>query len=136
MSSVYFRRLLSTSAGALLLTFGGAIFSASPALASQSSAQQPDNTVNNKQESAPGSPTADQQKESAADRDLTRKIRRSLTEDKSLSMYAHNIKIIAHDGDVTLKGPVKSEDERAAIEAKATSIAGTGKVQNQLTVKQ
>jgi osmotically-inducible protein OsmY len=51
-------------------------------------------------------------------------------------MYAHNIKIIAHDGDVTLKGPVKSEDERAAIEAKATSIAGSGKVQNQLTVKQ
>jgi osmotically-inducible protein OsmY len=136
MTNVYFRRLVSTSAGTLLLTFGGAIFSVSPALASQSSAQQPDNTTNNKQEAAPGSPTADQQKESAADRDLTKKIRRSLTEDKSLSMYAHNIKIIAHDGDVTLKGPVKSEDERAAIEAKATSIAGSGKVQNQLTVKQ
>jgi hyperosmotically inducible protein len=130
MSNVYFRRLLSTSAGALLLTFGGAIFSASPAFA-----QQPDNTANNKQEAASGSPTADQQKESAADRDLTKKIRRSLTEDKSLSMYAHNIKIITHDGEVTLKGPVKTEDERAAIESKATSIAGSGKVQNQLTVK-
>jgi hyperosmotically inducible periplasmic protein len=136
MSNVYFRRLLFTSAGALLLTFGGAIVAVSPSLASQSSAQQPDNTANNKQEAAPGSTTADQQKESPADRDLTKKIRRSLTEDKSLSMYAHNIKIITHDGEVTLKGPVKTEDERAAIEAKATSIAGSGKVQNQLTVKQ
>src|SRR5580704_9565610 len=130
MSNIYFRRLLSTSAGALLLTFGGTIVSASPTFA-----QQPDNTANNKQEAAPGSPTADQQKESTADRDLTNKIRRSLPEDKSLSMYAHNIKLITHDGEVTLKGPVKTEDERAAIEAKATSIAGSGKVQNQLTVK-
>jgi osmotically-inducible protein OsmY len=117
-------RFVSVTAGVLFLTCG-------PALA-QSSAQQPDNTANNKQDI----PTADQPKETPADRDLAKKIRRSIMEDKSLSMYAHNIKVIVRDGEVTLKGPVKSDDERAAIESKASSIAGTGKVENQLTVKQ
>ena len=45
--------------------------------------------------------------------------------DKSLSTYAHNVKIVTQDGQVTLKGPVRSEDEKKAIEAKATEGAGT-----------
>ena len=56
--------------------------------------------------------TADQQKMNAADQEITRKIRRSIIADKSLSTYAHNIKIISQDGAVTLKGPVKSDAER------------------------
>jgi osmotically-inducible protein OsmY len=54
--------------------------------------------------------------------------------DKSLSTYAHNIKIITRDGKVTLKGPVRSEDEKAAIEAKAATVAGADNVTDQLTV--
>jgi osmotically-inducible protein OsmY len=46
------------------------------------------------------------------------------------------IKVIVRDGEVTLKGSVKGDDQRAAIESKAASIAGTGKVQNQSTVQQ
>ncbi len=61
--------------------------------------------------------TADKQKMSPADRDMTKKIRASLHSDSSLSTYAHNIKIISQDGTVTLKGPVRSEDEKSAIEA-------------------
>ncbi|MGH9667042.1 MAG: BON domain-containing protein, partial [Bryobacteraceae bacterium] len=58
------------------------------------------------------------------DRALTRKVRRALMADKSLSTYAHNVKIISQEGMVTLKGPVRSEAEKAAVEAKATEAVG------------
>jgi osmotically-inducible protein OsmY len=55
--------------------------------------------------------------------------------DKSLSTYAHNVKIIAQNGVVTLKGPVRSEEERNAISAKATEIAGASNVKDEMSVK-
>jgi osmotically-inducible protein OsmY len=58
-----------------------------------------------------GQVTADQQKGNKADRELTQKIRKSVVSDKSLSMSAHNVKIISQDGMVTLRGTVKSDDE-------------------------
>ena len=66
----------------------------------------PDNTKKNKDQP---SPTADQQKMNPADRAITQKIRKAVHDDTSLSTYAHNIKIIAQDGKVTLRGPVRSE---------------------------
>ena len=66
--------------------------------------------------------------------DLTQKIRRSVVGDKSLSTYAHNVKIVAQDGQVTLRGPVRSEAEKTSIAAKATEIAGAGNVTNEITV--
>ncbi|HLK18021.1 MAG TPA: BON domain-containing protein [Bryobacteraceae bacterium] len=80
------------------------------------------------------SPTADQQKSNKSDRELTQQIRKSVFSDKSLSMAAHNVKIISRDGMVTLRGNVKSDDEKKAIEDKATAVAGTGKVTSELTV--
>ncbi|MGA2431491.1 MAG: BON domain-containing protein [Candidatus Acidiferrum sp.] len=91
----------------------------------------PDNSKANQNTNAP---TADQQKMNPADRDLTKKIRMALHDDQSLSMYAHNIKIISQDGKVTLRGPVRSEEEKAAIEAKAVAVAGDGNVTNHLHV--
>lgn len=91
----------------------------------------PDNSKVNQNQNPP---TADQQKMNPADRDLTKKIRMALHDDKSLSMYAHNIKIISQDGKVTLRGPVRSDDEKAAIEAKAVAVAGDGNVTNHLHV--
>ncbi len=79
--------------------------------------------------------TADQQKMDRSDRDLTQQIRKSITEDKSLSTYAHNVKVISQNGQVTLKGPVRSEEEKQAIESKAAAIAGQGKVTSEITVK-
>ena len=93
---------------------------------------QPDNTRVNKNDTAV---TADTQKQNQNDRYLTQQIRKSVVADKSLSTYAHNVKIISQDGTVTLKGPVRSEDERKSIVAKAEQIAGTGKVTDQLSVK-
>ena len=98
-------------------------------------AQAPaDNTKVNARDRAKGEPTADQQKENSGDRDITQKIRRSLMRDKSLSTYAHNVKVIAQGGQVTLKGPVRSEDEKKSVEAKAVEVAGAGRVTNEISV--
>jgi hyperosmotically inducible periplasmic protein len=96
----------------------------------------PDNSAVNKRDQAPGAVTADQQKMNKADREMTAQIRKSIMADKSLSTYAHNIKVITQDGTVTLKGPVRSDDEAKAIVAKATEVTGSpDKVVNQLEVK-
>src|SRR5579864_1238855 len=98
---------------------------------------KPDNTKVNQRDRNAGEVTADQQKMNATDRELTRKIRRSIMADKSLSTYAHNIKIISQNGTVTLKGPVKSDDEKQTIVAKAVAVAGSAdKVTDQISVKQ
>jgi hyperosmotically inducible periplasmic protein len=94
----------------------------------------PDNTKVNKRDRAKGAVTADQQKENASDRDLTQKIRKAVMADKSLSTYAHNVKIVAQGGQVTLKGPVRTAEEKQSVEAKAVEVAGTGHVTNQMSV--
>lgn len=103
---------------------------------SQNNTQEPapDNSKANKRDRDKASPTADQQNTSPADRELTRKIRAALHQDKSLSTYAHNIKIVTQDGRVTLRGPVRSDEEKATIESKAAEIAGAGNVTNELEV--
>src|SRR3984957_107220 len=104
-------------------------------IASPAIAQTPaDNTKVNERDQAKGAVTADQQKDNTGDRDVTRKIRQSLMKDKTLSNYAHNVKVIAQDGQVTLKGPVRSDDERRIVEAKATAVAGAGHVTNEMSV--
>jgi len=95
----------------------------------------PDNTKVNDRDRSKAESTADQQKENRSDREITRDIRRSIVQDKSLSTYAHNIKVISQNGMVTLKGPVRSEEEKTAIEGKAAEIAGKDKVTSQLEVK-
>ena len=98
---------------------------------------KPDNTAVNKRDRNSGEVTADQQKTNAADQDLTKKVRQSIMSDKSLSSDAHNIKIISQDGSVTLKGPVKSEDEKKTVMEKAVAVAGSpDKVTNEISVKQ
>lgn len=77
-----------------------------------SQAPAPDNTKTNDRDCNPAQATADQQKENRPDRDITRDIRRSIMQDKSLSTYAHNVKVISQNGMVTLKGPVQSEEEK------------------------
>jgi hyperosmotically inducible protein len=94
----------------------------------------PDNTKVNTRDRAKTAVTADQQSETAADRDMTKQIRQAVMADKSLSTYAHNVKIVTRGGKVTLRGPVRSEDEKQTLAAKATEIAGAGKVTNEITI--
>ena len=94
-----------------------------------------DNTGVNKRDRKEGEPTADQSKNNKTDLDLTAQIRRAVVADKGLSTNAHNVKIIALDGVVTLKGPVNSTAERTSIEQKAVEVAGRSKVKNELEIK-
>ena len=120
----------------LLLPVGALMFCASlmaTAVPAYQDPQQtpPDNTKQNKDQT---SPTADQQKMNPADRAITQKIRKAIHEDSTLSTYAHNIKIITQDGKVTLRGPVRSQEEKSNIEAKAVAVAGVGNVTDQLEI--
>jgi osmotically-inducible protein OsmY len=78
--------------------------------------------------------TADAQKNDAADLAITRQIRKSLMQDKSLSTYAHNVKIVTVNGRVTLNGVVHDTSEKNAIETKAQAIAGKANVTDALTI--
>ncbi|HYQ46950.1 MAG TPA: BON domain-containing protein [Polyangiaceae bacterium] len=72
---------------------------------------------------------------SASDRAITQQIRKDLMNDKTLSFTAKNVKVITIDGKVTLRGPVKSEAERSAIEAAARRATGDGgRVDSQLEI--
>jgi hyperosmotically inducible protein len=124
---------LFATCGALFLTLG-----LSPALLAQNPPDkpvQPDNTKVNQRDRQPGEPTADQQKEKVSDRDLAQKVRQAIAQDKSLSTYAHNVKVIVQNGTVTLKGPVHSQEERHSLESKAAEIAGSGNVKDEMSVK-
>jgi hyperosmotically inducible protein len=120
-----------------LLCTGLLLGSGAFALAQEPTSQPtaPDNTKVNERDRSQNEPTADQQKDNRSDRDITQQIRQSIMKDKSLSTYAHNIKIVTKDGQVTLKGPVQSEDEKKAIEAKAAEVARDGKVTSELNIK-
>jgi osmotically-inducible protein OsmY len=111
--------------GASLLVYGPSL-----ARAGDEKPPAPDNTETNREAGM----TADDQGTSAADMEMTAKIRAALQKDDSLSTYAKNTKVITRNGMVTLKGPVRSQDEKAAIRKVAVEIAGEGNVKDQLTV--
>lgn len=117
----------------IALVGGLAVFAQSQT--DQSPATQPDNTKINQRDRNAGEPTADQQKANSSDRAITQQIRKSIVKDSSLSTYAHNVKVITQNGMVTLKGPVRSEEEKKAIEQKATEVAGADKVTSEIDIQ-
>ncbi len=113
----------------------GTLLSGAWAMAQSASQDVPaDNTKMNQGDQKASQTTADQQKDSHADLQITKQIRKSIVSDKSLSTYAHNVKIITQNGQVTLKGPVRSDDEKRSLEAKAAEVAGAGNVTDDLKV--
>ena len=125
------RRLPGVVAGSLIAL--GMLAPTWPARAEEPAGA--DNTGVNKRDRQQAEPTADQGKNNASDLELARKIRRSIVSDKALSMDAHNVKIIAEHGLVTLRGPVRTQTEKTTIENKAVDVAGQSKVKNELDVK-
>lgn len=91
----------------------------------------PDNSNQNKNQNS----TADNQSNSQSDRIITAKIRKAIIADKTLSTYAHNVKIITANGAVTLKGPVKSDEEKQKVASVAATVVSTDKINDELTVK-
>jgi hyperosmotically inducible protein len=94
----------------------------------------PDNTKTNARDRQPAQVTADDQKNGRTDLQLTQEIRKALVADESLSTYAHNVKVIARKGKVTLKGPVRTADEKKVVETTAAKVAGAANIINQLSV--
>ena len=127
----------SRNAFRLLMLFGSPLLCAPLMTATavplyQDQQPAPDNTKKNKDQAPP---TADQQKMNASDRAITQKIRKAIHENKDLSTYAHNIKVITQDGKVTLRGPVRSEEEKNSLQDIAAAVAGQDNVTNELEVK-
>jgi osmotically-inducible protein OsmY len=96
----------------------------------------PDNTKVNARDRQARAKTADQQSNAKSDVETTRAIRRAIVADKDLSTYAHNVKIITRAGKVTLKGPVKTAEEKKTVEAKAAEVAGAANVTNRVSIAQ
>lgn len=131
------KRLLMavTLSGAVAFGLSAPANSADKDTKADTTAVKPDNTKMNKEAGGQKHDmTADQQSEHKTDRKITQEIRRTITKDKSLSTYAKNVKIITKGGMVTLKGPVRSQDEVGKIEQAAASVVGKDKVTNELTV--
>ena len=134
---------LSFLGSALLLTAcdsrsssgtAGTTGTASPS--SGTSVRQPDNSAVNVRDRDNSTVTpGDQAAGSNADRTITAEIRRSITSESGMSLNARNVKIITNGGVVTLRGPVNTQAEKDAIEAKAKAVAGVTSVDNQLEVK-
>ena len=94
-----------------------------------------DNTKKNQRDRSGETKTSGDQSNSSEDVKITAAIRRAVVRDHSLSMTAKNVKIITANGMVTLRGPVKSDTEKAKIVELAQSAAGNATIDNQLEVK-
>jgi hyperosmotically inducible protein len=99
-----------------------------------SAAVKRDNTEVNVRDRADAAKTPIDQNENQKDVDITANIRKRVVDTK-MSVNAQNVKIITQDGKVTLRGPVKSEEEKTQIEKMAHEVAGAANVDNQLEVQ-
>src|SRR5687768_2084298 len=93
-----------------------------------------DNTAVNERDRASDAKTAGTQGQGKSDVELTAEIRSKVTDTK-MSVNAQNSKIVTQNGKVTLRGPVKSQEEKDAIGRIATEVAGAGNVDNQLEIE-
>jgi osmotically-inducible protein OsmY len=97
----------------------------------------PDNTARNVRDRNDATLTPEDQSGSEPDREITRMIRRSIVIEPGAdehSLSAKNIKIITVSGAVTLRGVVKSEQEKQDLERLARKVTGVTSVDNQLEV--
>ena len=79
--------------------------------------------------------SANDQSNSADRIETTRKIRQSLVNDESLSVAAQNVTVVTtDDGIVTLKGSVKSKEEKETVSKIARSVAGAARVNDELII--
>ena len=129
-------RLMPVIAATVLCAGTGVAVCQTTNYSSSGSSVPADNSKTNKTDPSNRSMTPDTQKNDKSDVQITKDIRKSLMADKSLSTYAHNVKVVTVNGHVTLNGVVHTDDEKSAIESKAVSVAGSGNVDNELKVKE
>jgi osmotically-inducible protein OsmY len=105
------------------------------ALAADDKTTNPDNTATNERDRSGETQTSGDQSNSSSDLKITQAVRQALIKDSELSTTAKNIKIITANGQVTLRGPVKTAQEKSKIDQLARSAASGAKIENQLDVK-
>ena len=93
-----------------------------------------DNSGKNVRDRQNATMTPGDQSNAKSDMAITQAIRKAVVADKGLSTNAHNVKIITKNGVVTLRGPVKTAEEKNTIAAKAEGAAGVKSVDNQLEI--
>ena len=127
--------LVSSAACVVALTFSSGAFAQQAVPASATSSAMADNTAVNQRDRSAGTVTPLDQPNDKADIKLAAHVRRAIVKDKSLSMSAHNLKLVAAKGVVTLRGPVASADEKARVETLVSAVNGVSRVDNQLDIK-
>ena len=105
------------------------------AVAADNEKTKPDNTAINERDRSSDTQTSGDQSNSPADLKITQAIRQALMKDSELSTTAKNVKIITSNGQVTLRGPVKTAQEKAKIDQLAKSAASGAKIDDQLEVR-
>jgi osmotically-inducible protein OsmY len=94
-----------------------------------------DNTARNKRDSENSTTVPTDQPNDQASIDLAAAVRSAIVDDDTLSMAAHNIKLVASNGAVVLRGPVESMVEKNKIETIVKNVAGVTSTDNQLEIK-
>lgn len=97
-------------------------------------AQAPDNSKTNRRDERRQAVTAEEQSNRKEDIELARKIRAEISSHGEFSTYAKNVKVITQDGVAVLRGPVRTTEEKLAIEEIAQKHAGAEKVKSHLEV--
>ncbi|MGZ8218106.1 BON domain-containing protein [Methylomagnum sp.] len=108
---------------------------AEPAIPPLAANSELENTERNTRDSDDATLTPEDQKETKADVKITTAIRQTIVKNKSLSLDAHNAKIITRNGVVTLRGPVKNDAEKNKLQSIAQKTRGVKQVDNQLEAK-
>ena len=128
--------LLSTTTLALGLAMTTDVYAQQHASSSAAAMSVPaDNSGVNARDRSSQTATPFDQSNDKTDIKLAAAGRRAIVKDKSLSMSAHNVKLVAAGGVVTLRGPVDSADEKAKVESVVQGVSGVSRVDNQLDVK-
>jgi hypothetical protein len=118
---------------ALILTVSNVRAESAPLTIAADSAIE--NTGHNARDSGNATLTPEDQKENPGDLKITAAIRKAVIKNKSLSLDAHNAKIITRDGVVTLRGPIENPAEKSKLQAIAGKTRGVKQVDNQLEPK-
>ncbi len=96
--------------------------------------QDADNTELNTRDKSDNALTPQKQPNAESDRKTLAAVRSAIVDDSNLSTAAHNVKILVVNGAVTLRGPVKTANEKARVEEIARKVAGVSKIDNQLDI--
>ena len=98
-------------------------------------AQEADNSKVNVRDQHDATTLPTDQPNNKADLDVAAAVRSAIVDDDSLSVAAQNVKLVAANGVVVLRGPVDSQDEKTKVGKIAAAIAGVSKVENHLDIK-